>query len=123
MDYTQIQHTRQNSIPTGVWYLIPPFILATVIKSFWFEGKAVQAVVNLFAKLFFNKIRYHLIRADTLPTEDGTTQVRHIIVSRYGVFELAGAQLTLDGGAGRNTSEAFPEIPEPAAKPSGSWRR
>lgn len=86
MDHTQILHALQNAIPTSVWYLIPLFILAAVIKSPWFKGKAGEAVVNLSAKLFLDKTRYHLMKNVTLPTEDGTTQIDHIIVSQYGVF-------------------------------------
>lgn len=86
MDHTQILHALQNAIPTAIWYLIPLFILVAVIKSSWFKGKAGEAVVNLSARLFLDKTRYHLIKNVTLPTEDGTTQIDHIIVSRYGVF-------------------------------------
>lgn len=56
MDYTQILHTLQNAIPTGIWYLIPLFILAAVIKSPWFKGKAGEAVTNLYAKLFLDRV-------------------------------------------------------------------
>lgn len=86
MDHTQILHALQNNIPAEIWYLIPLLILAAVIKSSWFKGKAGEAVVNLSARLFLDKTRYHLIKNVTLPTEDGTTQIDHIIVSRYGVF-------------------------------------
>ena len=86
MDHTQLLHTLQNAIPTAIWYLIPFFLVAAVIKSPWFKGRAGEGVVNLSAKLFLDKTRYHLIKNVTLPTEDGTTQIDHIIVSRYGVF-------------------------------------
>lgn len=86
MDKTQILLTLQNAIPAGIWYLIPLAILTAVIRSPWFKGKAGEAIVNLSAKLFLDKNRYHLIKNVTLPTEDGTTQLDHIIVSRYGVF-------------------------------------
>jgi restriction system protein len=42
--------------------------------------------VNIAAKLFLNRNEYHLIKNVTLPKEDGTTQIDHIIVSKYGVF-------------------------------------
>ncbi|WP_288366437.1 nuclease-related domain-containing protein [uncultured Marinobacter sp.] len=93
MDYTQILHTLQNAIPTSIWYLIPLFILAMVIKSSWFKGKAGEAVVNLSAKLFLDKTRYHLIKNVTLPTEDGTTQIDHIIVLRYGLGAFSTGKL------------------------------
>lgn len=88
MDHTQLLHALQNNIPTEIWYLIPLLILAAVIKSPWFKGRAGEAVVNLSAKLSLDKTRYHLIKNVTLPTEDGTTQIDHVIVSRYGVFVL-----------------------------------
>ena len=31
---------------------------------------------------------YHLIKNITLPTGDGTTQIDHILVSRFGVFVI-----------------------------------
>jgi hypothetical protein len=86
MDHTQILHTLQNAIPMEIWYLIPLAILAAVIKSPWFKGKAGESVVNLTARFSLDKTRYHLIKNVTLPTDDGTTQIDHIIVSRYGVF-------------------------------------
>lgn len=86
MDHTQLLHTLQNNVPTEIWYLIPFFLVAVVIKSPWFKGRAGEAVVNLSAKLSLDKTRYHLIKNVTLPTEDGTTQIDHIIVSPYGVF-------------------------------------
>lgn len=69
-----------------LWYLIPFVILVTVIKTPWFKGVIGEFIVNLSAKLFLDKEKYHLIKNVTLPTEDGTTQIDHIIVSKYGVF-------------------------------------
>ncbi|HBC35577.1 MAG TPA: nuclease, partial [Marinobacter adhaerens] len=39
MDHTQLLHTLQNAIPTAIWYLIPFFLVAAVLKSPWFKGK------------------------------------------------------------------------------------
>ncbi len=69
-----------------LWYLIPIVILIAVLKTPWFKGLIGEAMVNFGAKIFLNKDKYHLIRNVILPTEDGTTQIDHIIVSRYGVF-------------------------------------
>lgn len=79
MDYTQVLQLLFNAL----WYLIPLAILAAVIKSPWFEDKTEEAFVNLSAKLFLDKARYHPIKNVTLPTEDGTTQIDYIIVARY----------------------------------------
>ena len=43
-------------------------------------------MVNLSAKLLFDKTCYHFIKNVALPTEDSTTQIDHIIVSRHRIF-------------------------------------
>ena len=69
-----------------LWYLIPIAILAAILKSPWFKGVVGEFIVNFSAKLMLNKDEYHLIKNVTLSTEDGTTQIDHIIVSVYGIF-------------------------------------
>lgn len=70
----------------SLWYLIPLFIFAAILKSSWFKGVIGELVVNVLAKWKLDKDTYHLIKNVTLPTEDGTTQIDHVIVSVYGVF-------------------------------------
>ena len=82
MDFTPII----NQLMGTLWYLIPFVVLAVVFKSAWFKGVAGEFIVNLSAKLFLDKEKYHLIKNVTLPTEDGSTQIDHIIVSEYGIF-------------------------------------
>ncbi len=69
-----------------LWYIIPLIVLANVLKSPWSKGWMGECLVNISARLFLDKNTYHLIRNVTLPTEDGTTQIDHIIVSPFGVF-------------------------------------
>jgi hypothetical protein len=71
---------------SAAWYLIPIFIFAIVIKSAWFKGIIGEWQVNLLIKFFLDKNEYHLIKNVTLPTDDGTTQIDHIIVSKYGIY-------------------------------------
>lgn len=66
--------------------LIPVIILLGLFKSPWFKGGAGEFIVNLLASLSLNKDKYHVLKDVTLPTENGTTQIDHIIVSKYGVF-------------------------------------
>ena len=68
------------------WCLIPIAILVAALKSPWFKGVVGEFVINLSAKLMLDKDKYHLIKNVILPTEDGTTQIDHIIVSVYGIF-------------------------------------
>jgi len=45
-----------------------------------------EVMVNMVARFFLDKSDYHLIKNVTLPTEDGSTQIDHVIVSRFGIF-------------------------------------
>lgn len=68
------------------WFLVPLFVLVAVLNSARFKGWVGEAIVNLSAHFLLDRKTYHLIRNVTLPTEDGTTQIDHLIVSPYGVF-------------------------------------
>jgi hypothetical protein len=61
-------------------------ILAAILSSPWFKGITGEFIVNISAKLMLDKNEYHLIKNVTLPIENGTTQIDHIIVYAYGVF-------------------------------------
>jgi restriction system protein len=65
---------------------LPIAILAGIFKSPWFKGVVGEAIVNTSAKLMLDKEKYYLIKNVTLPTEDGSTQIDHIVVSIYGIF-------------------------------------
>lgn len=52
------------------------------------KGLFGEWIVNLAANMFLDKNQYHLFKNVTLPTEEGTTQIDHVIVSRYGVFVI-----------------------------------
>jgi len=82
MDFTPLITQAISSL----WFLIPIALFVTVIKTPWFKGVAGEFIVNVGAKLFLNKETYHLIKNVTLPTEDGSTQIDHVIVSKFGVF-------------------------------------
>lgn len=84
MDYSSII----TGFLSSFWYFIPIFILLALFKTSWFKGIFGEFQVNLAAKLFLNKDNYHLIKNVTLQTEDGTTQIDHIIVSKYGIFVI-----------------------------------
>ncbi len=77
-----------NQIVGVLWYLIPIAILAGILKSPWFKGVVGEFIVNFSAKLLLDKEKYHLIKNVTLPAEDGSTQIDHIIVSEFGVFVI-----------------------------------
>ncbi len=73
---------------SAVWWFIPILILLAFLKSPYMKGVIGEFQVNLLANLMLDKQHYTLFKNVTLPTEDGTTQIDHIIVSRYGVFVI-----------------------------------
>ncbi|WP_150910428.1 nuclease-related domain-containing protein [Marinobacter halotolerans] len=75
-----------HNLIANFWYLLPLALMVAVIRSPWFKGKFGEFLVNFSAKWFLDQSRYHLIKNVTLPTEDGTTQIDHVLVSEFGVF-------------------------------------
>jgi len=69
-----------------LWYLLPIIIIIAFFKTPMGKGIIGEFLVNIAAKLKLDKSQYYLIKNVTLPTEDGTTQIDHIIVSEYGIF-------------------------------------
>ncbi len=69
-----------------LWFVIPILIILAIFKTAWFKGVFGEFLVNLMAKLRLDKNTYHVIKNVTLPTDDGSTQIDHIIVSVYGIF-------------------------------------
>lgn len=61
-------------------------IVISIMKTPWFKGIMGEFIVNILANIFLSKNEYHLIKNVTLPTDEGTTQIDHIIVSLYGIF-------------------------------------
>lgn len=70
------------------WWFVPLMLVIALVKSPWFKGLMGEFAVNLAIRLRLDKETYHLIKNVTLPTEDGTTQIDHVIVSVYGVFTV-----------------------------------
>ncbi len=69
-----------------LWYLLPIVIVVAFFRTPIGKGIIGEFLVNIAAKLKLDKNKYHLIKNVTLSTEDGTTQIDHIIVSEYGIF-------------------------------------
>ena len=77
-----------------IWWLIPFAALILLVKSPWFKGLVGEWIVNLCAALFLPSKRYVRFHNVTLPTLDGTTQIDHIFVSRFGVFVVETKNMT-----------------------------
>jgi restriction system protein len=82
MDYTPIIHEALKVL----WWLFPAALVVGFFKSAWFKGMLGETLVKLATKLRLPSETYHSIHDATLPTPDGTTQIDHIYVSRFGIF-------------------------------------
>lgn len=59
--------------------------LLSVLKPI-IKGKIGEGTVNLAAKLRLDPSEYTLLKDVTIPSRRGTTQIDHIILSRFGIF-------------------------------------
>ena len=69
-----------------LWWVIPILFVIAVFKTPWFKGVLGEALVKIAARLKLPADTYHPIHNVTLPTLDGTTQIDHVFVSRFGIF-------------------------------------
>lgn len=76
-----------NIIIANWWLFLLP-LLIVILKSPFVKGIFGEWLVNVAVRFFLDRKEYHLFKNVTLPTEDGTTQIDHVIVSHYGVFVL-----------------------------------
>jgi len=81
MDYSPIINEMFK-----LWWVIPILLVIAVFKTPWFKGLLGEALVKFAARLRLPVETYHPIHNVTLPTPDGTTQIDHILVSRFGIF-------------------------------------
>lgn len=82
MDYPSFVNSAVNPL----WLLVPLAVAIGILRSPWFKGRTGEALVRLAARLRLPSEEYTAIHNVTLPTSDGTTQIDHIFVSRFGVF-------------------------------------
>jgi restriction system protein len=83
MDYSAIAN-----LVFKLWWVIPILVAVAVLKSPWFKGLLGEGFVKSAARLRLPTEIYHSFHNVTLRTDDGTTQIDHIFVSRFGIFVL-----------------------------------
>ena len=82
MNYSQIISGMLETL----WWLIPVALTALLFRSAWVKGMVGEALVKLAARLRLPADTYHRIDDVTVPTPNGTTQIDHVLVSRFGIF-------------------------------------
>ncbi|MDX8130379.1 NERD domain-containing protein [Methylomonas sp. OY6] len=88
MDINQILLQAFAPMIASYGWLFVLLIVIGFLKTPFMKGVIGEALVNLAAAFFLDKNIYRLFKNVTLPTEDGTTQVDHVIVSPYGIFVI-----------------------------------
>ena len=73
---------------TQLWFFLPLLLIATLLKTAWFKGMVGEWFINLCIRLFLDKREYRLLKDVTMPTPQGSTQIDHVIVSRFGLFVI-----------------------------------
>lgn len=71
---------------SGFWWIILIPIIIRLFQIPLIKGYLGEILVRFSARFLLDKDIYHRIDNITLPTPDGTTQIDHIIFSRYGIF-------------------------------------
>ena len=71
-----------------LWWLLPITAVILFFKSPTGKGIVGEGLLNFVINIALDKKKYQLLKNITLSTEDGTTQIDHIIVSQYGVFVI-----------------------------------
>jgi len=71
-----------------LWYLVPLVLIGLFLKSPFGKGLMGEVLVSIALNLRLDKNKYQLIKNVTLPTEEGTTQIDHIVVSEFGIFVI-----------------------------------
>ncbi|MDF3934661.1 nuclease-related domain-containing protein [Pseudomonas citronellolis] len=84
MDFTPV---IAQFLSTFGWF-IPLIVLMALLKSPWGKGQIGELLVRLFAHWQLDKATYRRLHNVTLNTPDGTTQIDHVFLSRYGIFVL-----------------------------------
>lgn len=70
------------------WWLVPIAILGAALRLPLVKGYLGELAVRLLARLLLDRSLYRRLHNVTLSTPDGTTQIDHVFVSRFGVFAL-----------------------------------
>jgi ssDNA-binding Zn-finger/Zn-ribbon topoisomerase 1 len=80
-------------LPPEAWLLVA-FLVVVALRSTRFKGSFGELRVRATAKLRLDGTRYRSLHNLTLPTPDGTTQIDHVVVSKFGIFVIETKNLS-----------------------------
>ncbi len=77
-----------QTLMTTLTWLIPLLLMAAILRSPWGKGHVGEFWVRLMLRWRLDKNTYVQLHDVTLNTPDGTTQIDHVVVSRFGIFAI-----------------------------------
>ena len=72
---------------TLLW-VVPLMVVVYVLRSPWGKGYLGELFVRFMLRVRLDKATYFSLHNVTLATPDGSTQIDHVIVSRFGIFAI-----------------------------------
>ncbi len=76
------------NIVKEVWFLLPILVIVWFFRTPRGKGIFGELIVNSRIKNSLDNNEYHLIKDVTLQSQGGTTQIDHIVLSKYGLFVI-----------------------------------
>lgn len=70
------------------WFVILLLVIITLFRLPWFKGAIGECKINHILRTSLPCDAYHLLKNVTLPTQEGSTQIDHIVVSQFGIFVI-----------------------------------
>lgn len=71
-----------------LWWVIPLVLAASILRSPWAKGHMGEWLVRFMLRWRLDKATYFPLHNVTLTTPDGSTQIDHVLVSRFGIFAI-----------------------------------
>ena len=69
-------------------WLVPLMLVVSILRTPWAKGHVGEWFVRFMLWLRLDKAVYFPLHNVTLATPDGSTQIDHVIVSRFGIFAI-----------------------------------
>ena len=77
-----------NMLLSTLSWLIPLMLVVSILRTPWAKGHIGEWFVRFMLRLRLDKAAYFPLHNVTLATPDGSTQIDHVIVSRFGIFAI-----------------------------------
>lgn len=71
---------------SAFWWVFALMILSVIFRTAWFKGVYGEMRLRFAAWLYLDATQYWVLHDITLMGEQGSTQIDHIFISRFGIF-------------------------------------